>query len=110
MIDPFKFDALINWLFAGAPPKADFTQTVGELARRMVGAGLPIASLGVYMITINPMVLGTLLSWAPGRGMRLDRWAHAEMATKKYVGTVPHAAITAEIGRASCRERVLASV
>ena len=93
MIDPFKLEALVNWLFAGAPPKADFADTVAELARRMVGAGLPIATLGVYMITINPMVLGTLLSWSPGRGMRRDRWAHAAMATDVYVGTVPYLAL-----------------
>lgn len=93
MIDPFKLEALVSWLFAGAPPKADFADTVAELARRMVGAGLPIATLGVYMITINPMVLGTLLSWSPGRGMRRDRRAHAAMATDVYVGTVPHLAL-----------------
>ena len=94
MIDPFKLEALVNWLFAGAPPKAGFTDTFAELARRMVGAGLPIGTLGVYMITINPMVLGTLLSWSPGRGVRRDRWAHAEMATDRYVGTVPYHAMT----------------
>ncbi len=93
MIDPFKLEALVNWLFAGAPSKADFSDTVAELARRMLGAGLPVANLGIYMLTINPMVLGTLLSWSPGRGTRLDRWAHADMATDKYIGTVPQVAI-----------------
>lgn len=94
MIDPFKLEALVNWLFAGAPPKANFTDTFAELTRRMLGAGLPIATLGVYMLTINPIVRGTLLSWSPGRGMRQDRWAHAEMATDRYVGTLPYHAIT----------------
>lgn len=96
MIDPFKLEALVNWLFAGAPPKVDFAETIGELARRMIGAGLPMASLGVYMQTINPMVLGTLLSWSPGRGVRVDRWAHAAMASEQFVGTVPYKAISTE--------------
>lgn len=94
MTDAFKLDTLINWLIAGAPPDAAFAETVAELGRRMVAAGLAVDTLGVYMLTINPMVLGTLISWSPRRAVRVDRWSHAAMATSDWIGTVPHRAIS----------------
>ena len=98
MIDPFKFEALVNWLFAGAPPKTEFTETVAELARRMIGAGLPVDTVGVYKKNINPMVLGSLVLWTRSRGVRVVRLSHAQMRTDLYVGTVPHHVI--DSGRA----------
>ena len=98
MIDPFKFEALVNWLFAGAPPKTEFTETVAELARRMIGAGLPVDIVGVYKKNINPMVLGSLVLWTRSRGVRVVRLSHAQMLTDLYVGTVPHHVI--DSGRA----------
>ena len=98
MIDPFKFDALVNWLFAGAPPKSEFTETVADLARRMIGAGLPVDTVGVYKKNINPMVLGSLVLWTRSRGVRVVRLSHAQMLTDLYVGTVPHHVI--DSGRA----------
>ena len=68
VIDLFKMDALVNWLFAGAPPNTGFLDTVAELARRMIGAGLPLDTVGVYKKNLNPMVLGSLVLWTRGKG------------------------------------------
>ena len=88
MIDLFKMDALVNWLFAGAPPNTGFLDTVAELARRMIGAGLPLDTVGVYKKNINPMVLGSLVLWTRGKGVHVVKLSHAQMLTDQYVGTV----------------------
>jgi adenylate cyclase len=88
MIDPFKLEALVNWLFAGAPPKADFADTVAELARRMMGAGLPVDIVEVYLKKLNPLVLGSTVAWTKGRGVQVFKLSHAQMLTSLYIGTV----------------------
>lgn len=88
MIDPFKLDALVNWLFAGAPPKADFTDTFAEFARRMIGAGLPVDLVEVYLKKLNPLVLGATVAWTKGRGVQVFKLSHAQMLTSLYTGTV----------------------
>jgi len=88
LIDQFKLEALINWLFAGAPPKALFTDTVGELARRMIGADLPVDTIEIYMKNINPAVLGSAVFWTKGGGAKVIKFSHAQMLTDEYVGSV----------------------
>ncbi len=88
MIDPFKFDALINWLVAGALPKAEFTDTFGEIARRMIGAGLPVDTLETYMKNINPIVLGSLIFWTKAGGTKIIKFSHAQMLTEVYVASL----------------------
>ena len=88
MIDPFKFDALVNWMFAGAPSKAMFTDTVGELARRMIGADLGVDTIEIYMKNISPAVLGSAVFWTKGGGVKVVKFSHAQMLTDVYVGSV----------------------
>lgn len=97
MIDAFKMDALVNWLTAGAPPRTRIDGTVSELARRMVGAGLSVATLSVFVKTINPRVLGTRVSWTPRKGAEIVPYSHAQLATSEWVGSIPYHAM--ESGR-----------
>ena len=95
MIDPFKLDALINWLIAGAPPTAAFTDTVAELVRRMVGMGLPVDALVLHTKNHNPTLFGTRVTWTRQRDIRMSRYSHEQMATQIWIGSVPWAAIKA---------------
>lgn len=95
MIDPFKMDALVNWLIAGAPPKDNFTDTVAELVRRMVGAGLPVDALTVHTRNFNPTLFGTRFSWTQERGVQMSRYSHEQMATVVWIGSAPWYAIEA---------------
>ena len=95
MIDPFKLEALVNWLIAGVPPKAAFTDTVAELVRRMVGAGLPVDALVLHTKNHNPALFGTRVSWTQARGIKMSLYSHEQMATQIWIGSVPWAAIEA---------------
>lgn len=95
MIDPFKLDALVNWLIAGAPPRAALTETFAEIVRRMTGAGLSFNMMTLHMKAINPTVFGSLVTWTPKRGVQVARYSHAEMETEVWVGSVPWHAIEA---------------
>ncbi|MFN0115623.1 MAG: adenylate/guanylate cyclase domain-containing protein [Paracoccaceae bacterium] len=97
MIDTFKFDAVVNWLLAGAPPKAPLNDTIAELSRRLIAAGLPVDILELYLITINPMIMGSVYFWTKGKGAQVLRFTHAQMASDLHVGTVQHSVI--ETGR-----------
>ncbi|MFN0115624.1 MAG: adenylate/guanylate cyclase domain-containing protein [Paracoccaceae bacterium] len=95
MIDTFKLEALVNWLIAGAPPKAAFTETVAELVRGMVGCGLPVDALTLHTKNFNPTLFGTRVSWTPERGIQMSRYSHEQMATVVWIGSAPYHAIEA---------------
>jgi adenylate cyclase len=92
--DTLKLQALANWLSARAPPQTDFVGTVAELGRRMNAAELSVGLLGVYMLNINPLVLGTLVSWTPRGGAKVVCVSHEDMAGPVWCGTIAHASQT----------------
>ncbi len=87
MIDDQKLAALANWLTAGAQPQAEFRDVVDEVGKRLNAAGAPADLIGVYMTTINPMMLGRLTYWTPKAGARHNHVTHAEMASDLWLGT-----------------------
>jgi adenylate cyclase len=94
MIEPFRLDALINWIVAGAPATGSFQDAIAELARKMTSAGLPVDALGVYLWNFNPTVRGSVYYWTPRSGIKTDRMSHDEMNSPLYQGTVVQVSMT----------------
>ena len=55
MINALKVQALLNWLASGAPPQTDYNETIAELARRLVGAGVEADIIALYQTPKNPL-------------------------------------------------------
>jgi adenylate cyclase len=94
LIDTLKLQALDKWLVAGAPPQTRFTDTTAELGRRMNATGLPVQMLGLYVLNINPMVLGSLYWWTPRGGTKEVHVSHEYMAGPKWQGTIAQVCLT----------------
>jgi adenylate cyclase len=58
---------LIDWLDRGAPPARTPQEMVLHLCRRMLGIGLPIHRVAVFVRTLHPNVLGRGFIWHEGR-------------------------------------------
>lgn len=91
-----KLQALISWLTAGAPPQTDYSQTVAELARRIVDAGVDADMIALYQTPKNPMLGGKRYMWTRERGMEVRPFSHTEMRSAYFVGNVIERARTLE--------------
>jgi adenylate cyclase len=94
LIDTLKLQALDKWLVAGAPPQDKFIETTAELGRRMNSAGLPVQTLGLYVLNINPTVLGSLYWWSPRGGPKERHVSHEYMAGPNWQGTIAQVSLT----------------
>ena len=93
-----KIATLTNWLIAGAPPRADFCETIAELGRRLNDLGMGADSVTIFRIPINPLVRGRMTVWTVRSGARLMDHDHDVMNTGYYIGSVAQACY--ESGRA----------
>ena len=56
---------IADWLIDGARSAANALM-VAEICERLVGAGLPIWRVGMFVRTLHPDVLGVNFIWKPG--------------------------------------------
>ncbi|HSG34682.1 MAG TPA: hypothetical protein VLA37_09110, partial [Sphingomonadaceae bacterium] len=88
MTSALKVQALINWLVSGAPPQTDYSETVAELARRMVDAGVDADIIGLYQTPKNPLLGGRRFLWSADNGFRVREFTHADMESPRFVNGV----------------------
>ena len=55
-----------DWLIDGARSAASPTAMVAEFCERLVGAGLPLWRVGLFIRTLHPDILGVNYIWKPG--------------------------------------------
>ena len=88
MVDQAKLKALLHWLAAGAPPQTNYRTTVAELGRRMSDIGIAADYVGLYQITLNPLVGGLRYSWEPKRGVSVREFSHEQMTSNLFMDGV----------------------
>ena len=86
MNNTLKIQALISWLASGAPPQSDYTETVAELARRLLGAGVEADMIVLYQTPKNPLVGGRRFLWTPDDQIKVREFTHEEMQSPYFVG------------------------
>jgi adenylate cyclase len=64
--------AIVDWLIAGARPTADTPGTLGELCDRLLGCGIPISRVGLFVLTLHPHIMGQRFLWQPGSAIDVD--------------------------------------
>jgi adenylate cyclase len=57
---------IIVWLIDGARSAASPTQLMAETCERLVGAGLPLWRVAVFVRTLHPDIFGRAFFWRPG--------------------------------------------
>ena len=61
--------AVIDWLNAGAPPARAPQEVLLQLARRLVGIGIALSRVAVFVRTLHPNVAGRAFIWNANRDL-----------------------------------------
>lgn len=88
MTSALKVQALINWLASGAPPQTDYRETVAELARRLIDAGVEADMIGLYQTPKNPLLGGCRYLWSPDHGIKVSEFTHEHMQTPYFIDSI----------------------
>jgi adenylate cyclase len=65
-MNPQELKKITDWLIDGARSAASPTLMVAEFCERLVGAGLPLWRVGLFVRTLHPDILGVNYIWKPG--------------------------------------------
>jgi len=69
----------LSWLASGAPPWENYTETVAEIARRLVGVGVEADFFVLYQMPKNPLLGGKKIVWSSDDGMRECEHTHVDI-------------------------------
>ena len=58
--------AIVDWLAAGARSASDPSDLVAELCDRLVGCGIAVSRVGLFVLTLHPQIMGRRYLWQPG--------------------------------------------
>lgn len=64
-------DPVIEWLSDGARNAAESPQVLDELCQRLVGCGIPLWRVAVFVRTLHPDVMGRRFIWRQGHGVEV---------------------------------------
>lgn len=84
MIDAAAIDELIDWMIDGARP-GGLHRMIDGVCRRLVGAGLPIGRLALFIATLHPDIAGRRFVWTPEGGVAMTAGGVDLYASDEYV-------------------------
>jgi adenylate cyclase len=79
---------IAGWLIDGARSAAGPDQVVAALCDRMVGAGVPLWRVAVFVRTLHPQVMGRRFSWRHGGGVDVAEARHDAIDTPELSDSV----------------------
>ena len=84
-----------EWLVDGARSAQEPDQTLAELSDRLVGCGIPLSRVALYVRTLHPQIMGRRFLWQPDTGASATE-AGFEILDKEEYRTSPivHVATT----------------
>jgi adenylate cyclase len=60
---------IVDWLVDGARSTVRTQDALGELCDRLLGCGIPIWRVGLFVLTLDPLVMGQRFLWKPETGV-----------------------------------------
>lgn len=82
------------WLIDGARTATRPEDVLAELCERLVGAGVPLWRVGVFVLTLHPDIMGRRFLWQVGAGVTI-REAPFEFAETEEFRASPIVAVRA---------------
>jgi adenylate cyclase len=76
--------AVADWLVNGARPAADTPGVLSELCDRLLGCGIPIGRVGLFVLTLHPHVMGQRFLWKPGSPMDVNSAPFEAFQTEEF--------------------------
>jgi adenylate cyclase len=63
---------IVHWLADGARSTVDTKDVLDELCNRLVRCGIPICRVGLFVLTLDPLVMGQRFMWKPGADVEVN--------------------------------------
>jgi adenylate cyclase len=76
--------AIVEWLADGARSVADAAALVAELCERLVGCGIAVSRVGVFILTLHPQIMGRRFLWQPGVPVDVDEAPFEAFETEDF--------------------------
>jgi adenylate cyclase len=76
--------AVVDWLVDGARSAHTLQDVLGQLCGRLVGCGLPLHRVAVFVTTLHPDVMGQRFLWRQGEEVLVSEALYTMMATDTY--------------------------
>lgn len=64
--------AIVDWLVDGARSAPDTDDVLAELCNRLLGCGIPLWRVGLFVLTLHPQIMGQRFLWMPGTDVDVD--------------------------------------
>ena len=96
---------VVDWLVEGAPPAKLPQDVLLHLCRRLVGCGLPLYRVAVFVTTLHPNVAGRGFFWRENReGVEVAEASFAMLQSGLYLNNPIHLVLSegAEVRRRIC--------
>src|SRR6516165_6727913 len=78
---------IVDWLVDGARSTMQAHQMVAELCDRLVGCGIPLWRVAVFVRTLHPYIMGRRFIWRPGAGVVVREAAFDLFETAEFRGS-----------------------
>jgi adenylate cyclase len=78
------FAPVIDWLIDGAPSDARSEDVLATLCQKLVGCGMPLWRVAVFVTTLHPDVLGRRFLWTADSGVTTSEALFALVETDEY--------------------------
>lgn len=68
--------AVADWLIDGARSAVESHTVLEEMCERLVGCGIPLWRVSVFVRTLHPLIMGRRFIWRPGTGIEVRASPH----------------------------------
>jgi adenylate cyclase len=82
---PDDVASVVDWLVEGARSVATPEDVLGELCARLVGCGLPLHRVAVFVTTLHPDIMGRRFLWRPDEGVLVTEAHYEILDTELYL-------------------------
>jgi adenylate cyclase len=79
--------SIVNWLIDGARSTTQAHQVLAELCDRMVGCGIPLWRVAVFVRTLHPHIMGRRFIWRPGADVDVREAPFDLLETAEFRGS-----------------------
>lgn len=78
------FRPVLDWLIDGAPSQARSEEVLAALCQRLVGCGMPLWRVAVFVTTLHPDVMGRRFLWTAETGVTTSEALFEVLETDEY--------------------------
>ncbi len=85
MIDQRAIESLVGWMVDGARPIASAQEVIASICAALIGAGVPVDRLALFIYPLDPNIVGRRYAWTPEEGMKVAEEAVGLFSTEDYL-------------------------